>query len=295
MPSGYAGSFSSTASAIPRTWRLPVVLTQDEVRQLLSHVDGMPKLILKLLYGSGLRLAEGLRLRIKDLDFARLEITVREDKGAKDRRTMLPSTLVDPLKRQVAVAERLHRQGSARRLWACLPPTRAGTQVPERRDRMGVAVRLPFLQAVARSPERRDSAASPVPADRSPSHETSAPSRQDPEARHGSHPTPQFRDPSFGRRLRHPDGSGASRTLVQCPHDHDLHPRPQPRRARRPESRGRAIERREPAIRALFSVWLLAISAPVPPKAVRKPSTASRTNRVIGWPRRSLTWWRARI
>ncbi len=73
--------------------RLPVVLTREEVEAILTHLDGAPLLVCTLLYGAGPRLLEGLRLRVKDLDFGRGEITVREGKGQKDRVTMLPEAL----------------------------------------------------------------------------------------------------------------------------------------------------------------------------------------------------------
>jgi integrase len=67
-----------------RPERLPVVFTKAEVREILSRLDGVPYLIAGLLYGSGLRLMDGLRLRVKDIDFERNEIVVREGKGEKD-------------------------------------------------------------------------------------------------------------------------------------------------------------------------------------------------------------------
>jgi integrase len=70
--------------------RLPVVLTPGEVRAVLERMDGVETLVSEVLYGSGLRLMEALRLRVKDLDFERRELTVRDGKGGKDRRTMLP-------------------------------------------------------------------------------------------------------------------------------------------------------------------------------------------------------------
>jgi len=91
-----------------RPARVPTVLSCDEVVQLLAHMDGRPWLLASLLYGSGLRLMEALRLRVKDLDFSRHEITVRDGKGGKDRRTMLPRTLVEPLRREVERARQLH-------------------------------------------------------------------------------------------------------------------------------------------------------------------------------------------
>ncbi|MFI0403066.1 MAG: tyrosine-type recombinase/integrase [Cyanobium sp.] len=70
--------------------RRPVVLTPGEVRAVLERMDGVEALVSEVLYGSGLRLMEALRLRVKDLDFERRELTVRDGKGSKDRRTMLP-------------------------------------------------------------------------------------------------------------------------------------------------------------------------------------------------------------
>jgi len=77
--------------------RLPAVLTREEVAAVLVHLEGVPRLVCTLLYGSGLRLLEGLQLRVKDLDFGRGEITVRDGKGQKDRVTMLPDTLLQAL------------------------------------------------------------------------------------------------------------------------------------------------------------------------------------------------------
>ncbi len=90
--------------------RLPVVLTPAEVRGVLVQLDGVHHLVASLLYGSGLRLMEAIRLRVKDVDFARLEVTVRDGKGGKDRRTMLPGSLVEPLERQRDKVRILHEQ-----------------------------------------------------------------------------------------------------------------------------------------------------------------------------------------
>lgn len=90
--------------------RLPVVLTEDEVRAVLAQLDGVHHLIASLLYGSGLRLMEAMRLRVKDVDFERLEVTVRDGKGGKDRRTMLSKTLIDPLRYQFEKIRSIHEQ-----------------------------------------------------------------------------------------------------------------------------------------------------------------------------------------
>lgn len=90
--------------------RLPVVFTRDEVRGVLARLAGEKALMGGLLYGSGLRLLECLRLRIKDVDFGQNHIVVRDGKGQKDRVTLLPASLVDALRRQVARVDEIHRQ-----------------------------------------------------------------------------------------------------------------------------------------------------------------------------------------
>ena len=90
--------------------RLPVVLTQREVRGLLHELKGPMGLIAALLYGTGMRLLEGLRLRIKDVEFERRELTVRDGKGRKDRVTVLPENLILPLQQQIAAVQALHQR-----------------------------------------------------------------------------------------------------------------------------------------------------------------------------------------
>jgi integron integrase len=91
--------------------RLPVVLTRDEVRVLVGRMSGTPKLVAWLLYGGGLRLLEALRLRVKDIDFAMSQISVRDGKGQKDRLTMLPAVVKEPLAEHLKQVRRLHQQG----------------------------------------------------------------------------------------------------------------------------------------------------------------------------------------
>ncbi len=88
--------------------RLPVVMTRAEVQAVLARLDGTVWLIASLLYGSGLRIMECLRMRVKDVDLARCEILVREGKGFKDRVTMLPASLVQPLKQHLERIKTLH-------------------------------------------------------------------------------------------------------------------------------------------------------------------------------------------
>lgn len=93
--------------------RLPVVLTPSEVRELLLHTEGTAGLVAHLLYGTGMRLMEALRLRVKDVEFARREVVVREGKGNKDRVTVLPENLIAPLRAQMEKARVLHEQDVA--------------------------------------------------------------------------------------------------------------------------------------------------------------------------------------
>lgn len=92
---------------------LPVVLTRDEVARVLAEMTGVPALVAHLLYGSGLRLMEALRLRVKDVEFSRGEILVRDGKGQKDRVTMLPRSVVPGLEQQLQVVSALHAEDLA--------------------------------------------------------------------------------------------------------------------------------------------------------------------------------------
>jgi integron integrase len=96
-----------------RPRRLPVVFSREEVAALFANMEGTARLIASLLYGGGLRLLEALRLRVKDVDFGANLLVVREGKGRKDRRTMLPETLRPALHAQIAVVRRLHAQDLA--------------------------------------------------------------------------------------------------------------------------------------------------------------------------------------
>ncbi len=107
--------------------RLPVVLSHDEIARLLMLIDPGHRLLAQLLYGTGMRIMEGIRLRVKDVDFTHQAIVVREGKGAKDRVVMLPASLVPALREQIA---------RARVLWAGDRQTgRAGVFMPDALDR----------------------------------------------------------------------------------------------------------------------------------------------------------------
>ncbi len=96
----------------PSTY-LPVVLTRTEVRTVLAQLSGVPRLVASLLYGTGMRLLECLQLRVKDLDFERSEIVIRQAKGRKDRVTMLPVSLGQPLRQHLDGVRDTHRRDLA--------------------------------------------------------------------------------------------------------------------------------------------------------------------------------------
>ena len=105
-----------TIAHVPRAKvpvRVPVVLSRDEVARIMRQLDGQMWIVVAILYGAGLRLEECLELRVKDVDFERLEISVRDGKGRKDRVTPLPRALVEPLRQQLAAARAIHGRDAA--------------------------------------------------------------------------------------------------------------------------------------------------------------------------------------
>ena len=107
--------------------RLPTVLNESEVQRILALVEGTQGLMLRLIYGAGLRVHDCLRLRVKDIDFERNEILVRDGKGAKDRVTMLPASLAGPLRAHLVKARALHEADRA--------AGRAGVYLPHALER----------------------------------------------------------------------------------------------------------------------------------------------------------------
>lgn len=97
-----------SASRSRKTPRIPVVLTQDEVRKVIYLIEGINLIVVKLLYGSGLRISEALKLRVQDVDFGYKQITVRDGKGKKDRVTPLAQEVVSFLKNHLKVVKALH-------------------------------------------------------------------------------------------------------------------------------------------------------------------------------------------
>ncbi len=101
-----------------------------EVRLIFASLDGLPRLVCMLLYGSGLRLLEGLRLRVKDLDFARGEVRVRDGKGHKDRVTLLPESARAPLQAHLVSVRELHARDLAEGYGRVWMPDALGRKYP---------------------------------------------------------------------------------------------------------------------------------------------------------------------
>ena len=112
------GKFTSAK----QTSRVPVVLTREEVAAVLSHISGVNWLMANLLYGAGLRLKECLRLRVKDLDFGYKQVVVRDGKGGRDRFTILPDKLVEPLHKHLETVKMLHENDLRTGFGAVLMP-----------------------------------------------------------------------------------------------------------------------------------------------------------------------------
>ncbi len=113
-----------------RPEHLPVVFTPAEAKAVLGNIAGVPFLVASLLYGAGLRLTEALHLRIKDLDFRTNQITVRDGKGAKDRVTMLPGSLREPLKQHLVKVKFIHTEDSRRGFGAIWMPFALNRKYP---------------------------------------------------------------------------------------------------------------------------------------------------------------------
>jgi integron integrase len=120
-----------------RPARVPVVLTPDEARTVLAAMHGTTRLMAQLLYGCGLRVMECVRLRIKDIDFGYLQITVRDAKGGHDRVTMLPVSLVEPLRRQIVKRGLMHEEDLAAGFGAVYLPGALARKYPNAARELG--------------------------------------------------------------------------------------------------------------------------------------------------------------
>ena len=123
------GDLQFTRAKRPK--QLPLVLSPQEVQAVLTHMSGVPRLVAGMLYGSGLRLWEAVRLRVKDLDLDGCQVAVRGGKGNKDRVTMLARPLVEPLRRQLLRVRRLHEHDLAAGFGAVVLPHALARKYPQ--------------------------------------------------------------------------------------------------------------------------------------------------------------------
>ncbi len=200
-----------------------MVLSHDEVARVLAAFDDGPqRLLAELLYGTGMRLLEGLRLRTKDIDFERRAIVVREGKGAKDRVVMLPASLEAPLRTHLAAVHRVWASDRAEGL--------AGVHVPhalERKYPRAASAWAWFwvFPQVETASTRARVAPPPPPARQQLPARLQACRRtcRHPQARDAAHLAPFVRHPPAAVGLRHPHRAGTARPR-RCHHDDDLHP-----------------------------------------------------------------------
>ncbi|MEX2132461.1 MAG: integron integrase [Pseudohongiellaceae bacterium] len=108
-----------------RQRHLPTVLNPLEVKKILEQLQGRNKLIIQLLYGSGLRISEGLRIRVQDIDLERFALTIRNGKGNKDRQTLLSPNLKEPLRSTITAAIRIQKLDASKGIGSSMDPALA--------------------------------------------------------------------------------------------------------------------------------------------------------------------------
>jgi integron integrase len=222
--------------------KLPVVLTPTEVRELLQQMSGIQGLIATLLYGTGMRLMEGLRLRVKDIEFERREIVVRDGKGGKDRVTVLPENLVIPLQEQLSRRHAEHLADAAEGFGSVGLPDAVAKKYPATATAWGWQW---VFAAASRSNDPRSGEIF-----RHHLHEQSVQRAVYGAARRARIDKPcsphvlrhSFCDPPASSWIRHPYRPGTTRPCRRA-HDDDLHACPQQGRSRRAQSAGRALTR----------------------------------------------------
>jgi integrase len=146
--------FVGNALRVKRPAKVPAVLSPGEVRAVLSHLNGQYRLMAQLLYGSGLRLLECLRLRVKDIDLHYLHITVRDPKGGRERKTMLSVTLATPLREHLENVKHRHEQDLAEDLAAYICQAHWNERLQTRHaNGSGSTCSLPNAAQSIRAPE----------------------------------------------------------------------------------------------------------------------------------------------
>lgn len=192
--------------------RLPVVLTKDEVRRVLAELRGVNRLVVLLLYGSGLRLLEALELRVKDVDFERGEIRVRSAKGGGSRVTMLAVAVAEPLRAHLVRGTPAARKRPSGWGWGRAVARGARAEVARRRARLAVAVGVSCNPGAPRGRRWRYPASSLARVGRPARRPPCSHGRRDRQAGDVSHLPPLIRHASPRGGVRHPDLAGAARS-----------------------------------------------------------------------------------
>jgi integrase-like protein len=198
-----------------------VVLTPAELRIIIKQVDGVSRIVAQLLYGSGLRLLEALRLRVKDVDFARGEVAVRDPKGGRDRMTTLPRVIEVALRAHLEKVRLTHDADLALGFGSVVLPAAIGRKFPNA-DRAWVWQWI--FPATTRYVDE----------------ESATERRRRPQTGHLPHVPPFIRHASSRARPGHSHGAGAIGPSRRDD-DHDLHARPASRRKRGAQPIGCAV------------------------------------------------------
>lgn len=211
-----------------RPQRLPTVLTRREVQSLLLHVQGEAGLVVRLLYGTGMRLMEGVRLRVKDVDLERREITVREGKGNKDRVTMLPDALVAPMQEHLARRRALYDKDAAAGRAQVFMPDALAQKYPKAAVQW--AWQYVFVAAgLSKDPRSGETRRHHLDELQVQRQVTRCGERQHRQAGIAAYSAAFFRDASAGNRFGYPYRTGIAWSLRR-EHDDDLHACAQSRR-----------------------------------------------------------------
>jgi integron integrase len=216
---------------------VPVVMTREEVASVLSLMDGIPQLVAKLLYGSGLRIMEAIRLRIKDIDYQMKQLTVRAGKGDKDRYTTFPATLTPLLQNHLAGVKTRHQRDLAQGYGDVYLPHALARKSPHSSKAWGWQYVFPArnLSVDPRSGLTRRHHVDPSVHQQG--HQGGGPPRRLDEAYQRPYLSSFLRHPPAATRHRHPHHSAPARAHGSC-HYHDLYPHPTAGWTGRPKSLG---------------------------------------------------------
>ena len=215
--------------------RVPVVLSRDEVARIMKHLNGVTWIMVVLLYGAGLRLQECLELRVKDIDLERRQIVIRRGKGQKDRPTVLPTVVVEPLARHLESVKRQHEADLVRGLGRVVLPFALDRKYPNAPTEWAWQFVFPASRVWYRSEMGTTNALSPSRIGGPEGGGARRTAGRDHEACGSTHVQALIRHAPARGRLRHQNRAGAARTCG-CQHDHGVHACAQSWSARRAES-----------------------------------------------------------